>query len=118
MSYVTAHAPTLIGPVLLRKIIKWANADIYVTQFGPLVIATGTLSGTANHRPPDEYLIRIFDGAPEGLAPKEAVFGHGGLSMGKWGERPLQWSAEGLHLMKGITVSGSWILNVYSFWTV
>lgn len=102
----------------LRKIVQWANADIYVTRFGPLVIATGTLSGTANHRPPDEYLIRIFDGAPEGLAPKEAVFGHGGLSMGKWGERPLQWSAEGLHLMKGITVSGSWILNVYGFWTV
>lgn len=117
-SYVTAHAPTLIQNVLLRKIVQWANADIYVTRFGPLVIATGTLSGTANHRPPDEYLIRIFDGAPEGLAPKAPVFGHGGLSMGKWGERPLQWSAEGLHLMKGITVSGSWILNVYGFWTV
>ena len=118
MSYVTAHAPTLIGPVLLRKIIKWANADIYVTRFGPLVIATGTVSGTANHRPPDEYLIPIFDDAPEGIAPKTPVFGHGGLSMGKWGERPIEWSPEGLKLIKGITSTGSWVLQVYGFWTV
>lgn len=117
-SYVTAHAPTLIGPVLLRKIVQWANADIYVTRFGPLVIATGTLSGTANHTPPDGYRIAIFDGAPEGLAPKDPVFGHGGLSFGKWGERPLQWGPDGLTLMKGINSTGSWSLNVYGFWTV
>jgi len=91
---------------------------VWVTRYGNLVVLTGEVSGTAAQKPPDGYQINIFDGAPAGLAPSRPVIGHGGLSMGKWGTRPIEVNADGLTIVKGVSVTASWTLHVHASWHV